>query len=191
MRFVFFCLKKQDWANFNHSIACDRMRCKDSTASRGRVPNLEAMHVEVRRSRQPPIRSFVLGHARKKVQFEDSLHFSTTMGSFGRCVWQEVRTARLLLPSPTVRFAPLHTSARRFETKPDTKNPKKDTPKEPQNKPGPLPDPRESGMTQRDREIFERLHERAGGGEHNVGIVDGAYEGGLGKETKKNMFRLI
>lgn len=106
-------------------------------------------------------------------------------------MWQEMRTARSSLPSPAVRIVQLHTSARCSETKPDTKNSKQDNPKDPQNKPGPLPDPRESGMTQRDREIFERLHERAGGGEHNVGIVDGAYEGGLGKETKKNMFRLI
>ncbi|WFC95168.1 hypothetical protein MBRA1_001815 [Malassezia brasiliensis] len=45
-------------------------------------------------------------------------------------------------------------------------------------------------VSDRDREIHERLMDREGG-RHAVGIVDGQYEGGLGKETKKNMFRLI
>ncbi|KAI3620360.1 hypothetical protein CBS9595_002327 [Malassezia furfur] len=70
--------------------------------------------------------------------------------------------------------------------------------KEPTHKPKEMPKkeaPRDDAAPQRsvsdrDREIHERLMDREGG-HHAVGIVDGKYEGGLGKETKKNMFRLI
>jgi len=38
--------------------------------------------------------------------------------------------------------------------------------------------------------LREKLLDRDGGS-HAVGIVDGKYEGGYGKETQKQVFRLI
>ncbi|KAN0062284.1 hypothetical protein ACQY0O_005465 [Thecaphora frezii] len=45
-------------------------------------------------------------------------------------------------------------------------------------------------MLQRDQELLQKLLDREGGAA-GVATVDGNYEEGLGKETKKNMFRLI
>ena len=45
-------------------------------------------------------------------------------------------------------------------------------------------------MLKRDAELLAKLLDRDGG-EAGVAVVDGAYEEGLGRETKKNMFRLI
>lgn len=79
--------------------------------------------------------------------------------------------------------SPLHTSALAH------KEPSKHKEPQPQknDKKGPTPP---SSVADRDREIRERLCEREGG-HHAVGIVNGRYEGGLGEETRKNMFRLI
>ncbi|KAI3628530.1 hypothetical protein GLX27_002319 [Malassezia furfur] len=78
----------------------------------------------------------------------------------------------------------LHTTSRlgKEPTHKPQKTPKKDAPRD--------NDAPQRSVSDRDREIHERLMDREGG-HHAVGIVDGKYEGGLGKETKKNMFRLI
>lgn len=48
----------------------------------------------------------------------------------------------------------------------------------------------ENPVTARDEMLREKLLDRDGGS-HAVGIVDGKYEGGYGKETQKQVFRLI
>ncbi|EPQ26081.1 uncharacterized protein PFL1_06289 [Pseudozyma flocculosa PF-1] len=45
-------------------------------------------------------------------------------------------------------------------------------------------------MLKRDQELLQKLLDREGGSA-GIATVDGTYEEGLGKETKKNMFRLI
>lgn len=88
-----------------------------------------------------------------------------------------------------VSAVPLHRAA--FHTSALTRNKPTDKPQESRQKEEPKPPSKSSqSVLERDREVHERLSDREGGN-HAVGIIDGQYEGGLGKETKKNMFRLI
>ncbi|PWN50655.1 hypothetical protein IE53DRAFT_368714 [Violaceomyces palustris] len=45
-------------------------------------------------------------------------------------------------------------------------------------------------LLERDQELMRKLLDMHGGSA-SVGIVDGQYEGGMGPETRKNMFRVI
>lgn len=98
--------------------------------------------------------------------------------------------------SPRPIVASVNRLARRqgcaaLSTKPRAPPTDKETTSEKPAEPEPSKPPsKDSPVLLRDKEIQERLLEREGGA-NGISIVDGKYEGGLGKESKKNMFRLI